>query len=201
MSHAGDSLFSIGHSNQSIDLFLALLKRAAIEVVADVRSVPYSRYASQFDYETLKNALEQAGIRHVYLGDQLGGRPEGDAFYDDDGRVRYDKVAESASFREGLRRLRDGMSKYRVVMMCSEEDPAVCHRYLLVARVLEGEGVRVQHIRADGRAQSAVEIVQEAARDTNDEGQLLLFEAEEVPPWRSIQSVSRKSVRQSSSGH
>ena len=46
-------------------------------------------------------------------------------------------------------RLRRGIKDYRVCLLCSEEDPARCHRALLVARELVKESVEVRRIRAD----------------------------------------------------
>jgi len=72
--------------------------------------------------------------------------------------VLYDKVAASAKFAESIRRIEYGMKKYRVAMLCSEEDPAVCHRALLVGRVLREHEAQVEHIRGDGRVQADNEI-------------------------------------------
>ena len=84
----------------------------------------------------LKLALQEAGIRYLYLGRELGGRPEGDEFYDDEGHVLYDRVAATCLFQEGLSRLERGIREYKVAMLCAEENPAACHRRLLVGRVL-----------------------------------------------------------------
>ena len=45
------TLWTVGHSNHPLGAFLDLLAQHRIEVVADVRSSPYSRYASQFNRE------------------------------------------------------------------------------------------------------------------------------------------------------
>ena len=68
----------------------------------------------------------------------------------EDGRVRYDRVAETESFRSGLDRVVSGAVRYRIVLMCAEKEPLDCHRTLLVARALDDQGVDVAHIRADG---------------------------------------------------
>ena len=70
------------------------------------------------------------------MGDQLGGRPEADDCLDDQGHALYHRMAESPAFLAGIARLERGVREYRVAIMCSEEDPAVCHRYLLVTRVI-----------------------------------------------------------------
>src|SRR6266487_4680734 len=99
------SVLTIGHSNYSVERLLELLRLHSVQVVADVRSHPYSKYASQFDREHLSKSLQDAGFQYVYLGRELGGRPRGDDFYDSKGHVYYDKVARSAVFGEGIARL------------------------------------------------------------------------------------------------
>jgi uncharacterized protein (DUF488 family) len=67
------SFFTIGHSNHEFPAWLALLRRHAVEVVVDTRSSPYSKYVPQFDKELMQRSLEQAGIRYLFLGAELGG--------------------------------------------------------------------------------------------------------------------------------
>jgi uncharacterized protein (DUF488 family) len=143
-------ILTIGHSSHAWEQFVAILQRNAVQVIAEVRSYPYSNYSPQFDREAMKEALTKIGVKYVDLGKVLGGRPEGTESYDRDGYVSYDKVAASANFAEGIRRIEDGLEKYRVAMLCSEEDPAICHRGLLVGRVLRERGAQVDHIRGDG---------------------------------------------------
>jgi uncharacterized protein (DUF488 family) len=190
-------IFTIGHSNQTIEDFLRLLHLHRVEVLVDVRSAPYSKYTVQFNSAPLKASVIGAGLKFLYLGDELGGRPKGAEFYDAEGHVRYDRVAESPLFRAGIARIETGIGKYRVAMMCSEEDPSGCHRRLLVARVLAGRGVAVWHIRGDGRVQPEAEIA--AAEAAAAAPQATLFALEEVTPWRSIRSVLPKNGRPSSS--
>jgi uncharacterized protein (DUF488 family) len=52
------------------------------DVSSDVRSSPYSKYATQFDRESFLEASRAAGFQYVYLGSELGGQPRGDAYYD-----------------------------------------------------------------------------------------------------------------------
>jgi len=177
-----------------MDHFLDLLRRHSVQVVADVRSQPYSKYASQFDHEPLTEALRKAGFKYVYMGAELGGRPRGDAYYDGDGRVLYDKVAASPVFQVGLARLKKGIQLQVVALLCAEEDPAGCHRRLLVSRVLADSGIAVTHIRGDGRLQTEKEL---QSAETHD--QLGLFEEMEAAPWKSTPSVSRKRRQNSSS--
>jgi uncharacterized protein (DUF488 family) len=170
-------VLSIGHSNHTAERFLSLLQLNAIQVVVDTRSQPYSKYTPHFDQIDLKAALTAAGIRYLYLGRELGGRPDGDEFYDEDGHVLYERVAATPLFQEGLSRLDRGIREYRVAMLCAEENPAACHRRLLVGRVLLDRGFQVDHIRGDGRVQTEEEI---AAAINPNRDQLSLFH--ETPP-------------------
>jgi len=192
--HDGVRVLTIGHSNHPMQEFLELLRMHAIQVVADVRSNPYSKYATQFDREPLIESLRGAGLQYVYLGAELGGRPRRDAYYDAAGHVLYDKVVESPEFQEGVIRLIGGLQQYVVAVLCAEEDPAGCHRRLLVGRVLGERGVAVDHIRGDGRVQSEAEL---AAAEPHS-NQLSLFDEIEAP-WKSVPSVSPKKRQSSSS--
>jgi uncharacterized protein (DUF488 family) len=192
-------IFSIGHSNHPIEEFLDLLRLHGIAVLVDVRSAPYSRYVPHFNPENLKATLKERGFQYLYMGRELGGRPEGAELYDADGRVRYDRLAEAPLFLGGLERLITGGGRYRVAMMCSEEDPTHCHRRLLIGRVLRARSVPFTHIRGDGRLQTEAEV--SAAEQTPEEaaGQMALFPAEEVTDWKSTRSVSPKKPPPSSS--
>ena len=167
---------------------IELLTRNSVQVVVDVRSHPYSKYASQFDYEHLMQALRGAGFQYVYLGAELGGRPRQESYYDARGRVLYDKVAETTTFQQGLARLESGIRQYTVATLCAEEDPTECHRRLLVGQVLKDRGIAVEHIRGDGRIQTEDELSSD---------QLSLFG--DIAAWKSIPSVSLKRRQSSSS--
>src|ERR1035438_8913731 len=94
-----------------MEKLLELLALHSVQVVADVRSSPYSKYTTHFDREALVEALRTAGFQYVYLGSELGGRPRGDAYYDGAGHVLYDKVVDSPGFRKGLDRLEEGLRR------------------------------------------------------------------------------------------
>ena len=193
-----DILWTIGHSNHPAETLFARLAQHGIEVVADVRSSPYSRYASQFNRETLAPALQHRAIQYVFLGDLLGGRVEDRSFYDDEGHVFYGQVAQSPGFLRGIERLLALAAEFHVAILCGEEDPTDCHRRLLVGRVLGERGLRIVHLRGDGRAQSESELAaEENFRKTK--GQRSLFDTEEPIPWKSTQSVSPKKAPRSSS--
>ena len=195
---APSCLFTIGHSNHALEKFLALLRQHGIECVADVRSRPFSGYAPHFDAPNLKAALAEAGMAYVPLGRELGGQPDENRMYDSAGHVLYSRVAESAIFRGGIERLEKGCRDHRIAMMCSEENPADCHRHLLVARVLTERGATVTHIRGDGEL-AAYEQIERERTGNSREKQSLLFPEMEEDEWRSIRSVSPKSRPKNSS--
>jgi len=152
------ALFSVGHSNRTIKHFLSLLGQHDIEVLVDVRSRPYSRYCPHFSKPALEAAVRDAGRQYLYLGDLLGGMPEDDEVRDESGRVDYAQVAATESFQTGLKRLITGSRRYRVGFMCAEEDPLRCHRYHLITSTLRDQGVRVAHIRGDGRIETDADV-------------------------------------------
>jgi len=142
-------IYTIGHSTHPAEVLLKLLTAHGIEVVADVRSRPYSRYNPQFNRDALKNLLLEAGIRYLYLGRELGGRPQDlDRPLADE--VVWEHLRSRPQFREGLRRLLEEASLARVCLLCAEADPAHCHRGQLLSPELEARGAQVQHILADG---------------------------------------------------
>ncbi len=152
-------LYTIGHSNHSIETFLNLLLQHDITAVADVRSSPYSQYNPQYNRENLKPALVRAGLSYVYLGKELGPRSDDPACYEN-GRVSYEKLAGTELFRTGLQRLLKGLETHRVVIMCAEKDPIVCHRMILICRALRSEPITIRHILEDGSLETLKEAEQ-----------------------------------------
>ena len=146
-------LLTIGHSNHAPEVFADLLLRHGVDEVFDVRSSPYSRYTPQFNQEALTGILSragEAGIEYTFLGAELGGRPADRSCYDADGRVLYQRLAETDLFDDGIRRVVRAADERRVALMCSEKEPLDCHRALLIATALTERGAAVEHILADG---------------------------------------------------
>jgi len=141
------SILTIGHSNHSAGKFAGLVAAHAIEVVADTRTYPYSRFSPQFNSGRLRALLAAHGVRYLYLGKELGGR------------VR----AEPQVFASGVARLIEEAASRRVTVLCAEEDPNRCHRRLLITPALVERGVRVLHIRGDGRVESEEELARAEA--------------------------------------
>ena len=150
MAEGKSPVFTIGHSNHSAELFLRLLQTHRTEEVVDVRSSPHSRFNPQFNRTRLKTTLEEAGISYRFMGAELGGRPAAPSCYDREGRVQYDRLAETDAFKAGIQQVVRRGSDCRVALMCSEKEPLHCHRTLLIARVLAAAGLGVCHILAAG---------------------------------------------------
>lgn len=188
------TLYTVGHSNRSLTEFLELLQRHGIESLVDVRSAPYSRYVTHFNRAELEYSVESHKIRYTYLGAELGGRPPGDEFYDDNDHVLYYRVARAPFFREGIEKLVEEGAVYHTAFMCSEEDPMNCHRRLLIARVLLDEGVRVIHLRGDDSEQieQGKTVTAPSLWDAMEPGE------REETEWKSIRPVSRRKPPSSS---
>ena len=156
MTSTINTILTVGHSNHASDSLIALLHMHQVTAVADVRSAPYSRFNPQFNRDSLNGCLEKRGIKYTFLGRELGGRFDDPTCYVD-GRVRYDRVAATESFRHGLDKVVQGATDHRIVLLCAEREPLDCHRTLLVARALEEQGIDVAHIHADGRLETHAE--------------------------------------------
>ena len=97
-------IYTIGHSNHPLEAFIALLERHRIEEVADVRTYPRSRYNPCFNRDALERALARLGVRCLFLGAELGGRPADPACYDETGRVPGGRRSQASGEIRLLRR-------------------------------------------------------------------------------------------------
>ena len=143
-------IFTIGHSRHPADHFFTLLARHQIQVLVDVRSQPHSRFSPHFNKKPLEQAARDHSIEYVFLGKSLGGRPEGSEHYNADGSLNYDRRAADQEFLAGIEELLRLAADKCVALMCAEEDPEKCHRWLLVGKTLAARGVSIVHIRGDG---------------------------------------------------
>ncbi len=154
MSSTRHRVFTVGHSNHSLETFLELLEKHGVDEVTDVRSAPYSRWVPHFNKNALDAALKKAGVAYEYVGEELGGRPVDPSCYDENGQVMYDRVAVTDLLKNALDRVVHAADDRRVALMCAEKEPLECHRTLLVAKALAAGGVAVEHILADGGLES-----------------------------------------------
>lgn len=147
-------IYTIGHSTHELEAFIKLLKLHTIRVVADVRSQPYSSRFPQYNREALKQSLKDNEISYSFLGQELGARRHEDCCYVD-GQAQYELIAKTESFVSGIERLKWGMTRYRIALLCSEKDPLTCHRTILVCKHLKTNWwAEIHHILADGSLES-----------------------------------------------
>jgi len=149
--------YSIGHSNIPAERFVALLQAYGVNAIADVRSMPVSRFCPWFSARNLAPLLARNGIDYLPYGDTLGGRPCEANLYCE-GVADYEAMARQPAFAAGLDRLLADVAQSRaksgetrrICLMCAERDPLDCHRCVLVARTLAERGFGIGHILHDG---------------------------------------------------
>ena len=185
------TVWTVGHSKHEINDFIEILCKHKIQVVVDVRTSPFSKMAPQFNKEQLGAALATSGIDFLHMGASLGGRPTQEDFYDSEGHVFYDKMAETEEFESGIIRLVKGMERFRIAIMCSEGSPDKCHRTLLVGRVLQQMGHNVVNILPDGTCEEQDDLNAPSVQQS-------LFGEPEVKSWRSAVSVRQALVQENS---
>ena len=139
-------VYTIGYGKRSIEAFTAVLQTHQIAYLIDVRSQPYSRHKPDFSRKALAGHLQQCGIRYVFMGDTLGGRPTDAACYSN-GRIDYDKISQQPFYHTGIGRVQSAwQQQLTVALMCSEGKPERCHRSLLIGETLIAQGIEVIHI-------------------------------------------------------
>jgi uncharacterized protein (DUF488 family) len=153
MTHFTHTLWTIGHSNHPADTFLDLLARSDVAILADIRTLPRSRFNPQYNDKALASSLKAAGIEYIHLKD-LGGLRKARANsintgFRDGGFRGYSDYMQTKPFQQALDALITLSKKQRTVIMCAEAKPGECHR-LLVSDALTVRGVSVVHILRDG---------------------------------------------------
>lgn len=166
-------LFTIGHSNIPAERFIALLRDAGIDAIADVRSTPASRFCPWFSAKNLAPLLAGVNVAYVFFGDELGGRPRDPSLYCD-GLADYEAMAQRPGFRADLDRLLAMARERRLCLMCSERDPLDCHRCLLVARALAARGVSTGHILHNGEIESHTATERRLLKAAGEDGDLFV---------------------------
>jgi uncharacterized protein (DUF488 family) len=148
------TVFTIGHSNLELEEFLCRLGEHRVQVLCDVRSRPASFRFPQFNGEALEVNLRDAGHKYEFLGESLGGRPADPRVYQANGTVDYFLRRKSRDFVAGVDRVVELSRKQTIALMCAEEDPLECHRFLMICPELLERGVTPVHIRRGGVLES-----------------------------------------------
>ena len=175
-------LFSIGHGNKSIDLFIQELQSFNVNFLIDIRSKPYSKWNTDFNSGLLEILITKQNIKYKYWGKELGGLPEDISCYKD-GKVEYDILKTKDYFQNALGRLLDAEKKgHNVAIMCSESNPAECHRTKLIGAELQEKDVNLRHIVGINEEKSQNDVINELTKGL---GKKTLFsETEESPEYK-----------------
>jgi len=150
------TLWTLGHSTQSLEQLIDLLHSYEISLLVDVRTVPRSRHNPQFNRESLPDGLKPAGIAYRHE-ESLGGlrKPRKDSTnlgWQNAGFRGYADYMETDEFECRLDALIEMATESRVAVMCAEAVPWRCHRSL-IADALTARGIDVIHILSGKRGQ------------------------------------------------
>lgn len=153
-------IYTVGYGAKSLVDFRAILGTYSVQYLIDVRSSPYSKYRPEYSREPLKNDLGKYCVKYVFMGDQLGGRPNDDSCYDCEGKVDYSILEKKPYFITGLARIMKAEAMgYKICLMCSEEKPEDCHRSKLIGRILASKGLSIVHIVSQTKTLSQVQVI------------------------------------------
>lgn len=140
-------IYTIGHSNYSVDRLIEMLRFHNINCVVDIRGTPYSKYNVQFNKETIRQTLTNKGFIYIYMGKEFAVQREDRSSYTKEGYADFEKAVNDDDFLSGVERLKVGCSKgYRIVLMGAMQDPINCHRAILLGRALREKGFNIKHI-------------------------------------------------------
>lgn len=150
------TVFTIGHSTRTWEVFLGLLRANGIERVIDVRSIPRSQHNPQFNRETLSANLRYARIGYVHLR-KLGGlrharRDSPNTGWRNASFRGFADYMLTPEFEVGLQRSIKLAKQKKSVLMCAEAVPWRCHRSL-IADALVKRGIHVVDIIGEKRSQ------------------------------------------------
>ena len=126
-------LYTIGYATFSQTDFIKRLRDLSIGAVVDVRSEPTVSHFEGYRFPAIKKFVNENGIYYLPLSRELGARPVAAALYSD-GKADFSKIARWTPFRASLKRLRDGIEKFPLCLMCAQKDPLNCHRSILITR-------------------------------------------------------------------
>lgn len=145
-----EMIYTIGHGRAGFSDVARLLEAVGVSTLVDVRSAPFSRRAPDFSHPALEDACATAGIGYRYLGRHLGGRPSDPALLTPEGDPDPTRITATPGFAADLGILLELAGDGPVAILCSEEDPAHCHRATMITPALVARGIQVAHLRHDG---------------------------------------------------
>ena len=154
-------IYTIGHSNYTIEKLIDMLKKYNINCVVDIRGTPYSKYNVQFDKEIIRYTLTKAGFIYIYMAKEFAAKRINKESYNEEGYSDFELVVNEKDFLDGIERLKNGCNKgYRIALLGAMQEPIRCHRSILVGRALIKYGFNVKHILDDYSIASQEDIEQ-----------------------------------------
>ncbi|MCW3123549.1 MAG: hypothetical protein JWQ38_3041 [Flavipsychrobacter sp.] len=148
------TIYTIGHSTRSIADFIAILQSFHIQVLADIRSMPGSKWQPQFNQSALDRSLKEAGIKYIHIPD-LGGKRKHIPSINEDAASNkipgYGTYMKTEQFWSGIEELESLARLEKVAYMCAEADWRHCHRSL-VSDYLHTRSWEVLHIMSIGKS-------------------------------------------------
>lgn len=162
-------IYTIGHGNRTWTDFSMLVKGHTGKYLIDVRSQPYSKFNGDFNRDSLESLCKVEGIKYLFMGDSLGGKPKNKRLYDHDGRADYNLIKRDVEFCSSIDRLiKASHLSDNVFVMCSELCPSQCHRSKLIGRTLVEVGIEPIHIDKNGREVSQDEVIRMITKGQGD---------------------------------
>ncbi len=150
---------TVGYGNRSVSEVMELVRKHGAEWIVDVRTSPYSKFSPGFSRDALESTARKEGFKYLFLGAELGGRPDDPTCYMD-GKIDYEKARTRPAFVEGLGRLKVAAEKgISVCLLCSELRPQECHRAKLIGVSLTAMGILVEHIDEAGAIKGQREVM------------------------------------------
>ena len=152
-------IYTIGHSNYDLSRLVDMLNKYNINCVVDIRGIPYSKYNVQYNKEAIQKTLNDLGFTYIYMAKEFAAKRDSKISYNKEGYADFHKVINEESFKNGIERLKLGISKgYRIALLGAMQEPVRCHRSILVGRYLRDNNINVKHILDDYSIASQEEI-------------------------------------------
>lgn len=145
------TLYTIGYCKFTPEHFVQIMNEFAIKAVVDVRATPFSRAFPAYNEPVFKKFLQDNSIYYLSFAEEFGGRPKDPGLYEQ-GKLNFEKLINSERFIKGCERLKEGLEKFNVCLMCAQKDPIICHRAIIIAHQfrLKYPDVKIMHITPEG---------------------------------------------------
>jgi uncharacterized protein (DUF488 family) len=149
------TIYTVGHSNVSAEVFFATIAVPGVRTLADVRAIPASRRHPHFAREALAASCAERGLRYEWMP-ALGGRRRASTLasphvaWEVEAFRHYADYADTAEFVSALVELEHAARAAPTAFMCAEALWWQCHRRLIADRLLV-RGWEVLHIGGGGK--------------------------------------------------